>query len=133
MTSGKKPSALHSSSDAARQEREALEVVGVALGRRTVEVRAVEVAVVLEAVDRDVAAGKLADAHARARAAPPHRHGHEAVEHLEVVPRHARVERHHDAHVDAQRAQRLGQRARDVGQPARLRERRALGGDEQNL
>ena len=32
-----------------------------------------------------------------------------------------------------ERAQRLGQRARDVGQPAGLRERRALGRDEQNL
>ena len=85
----------------ARQEREAFEVVGVALGRRTVEVGPVEVAVVLEAVERDVAARELADAHARARAAPPHRHGQEPVEHLEVVPRHARVERHHHAHVDA--------------------------------
>ncbi len=54
---GKPGERLRELERAARQEREALEVVAVALRRRSIEVRPIEVVMVLEEVDRDVATG----------------------------------------------------------------------------
>ena len=44
-----------------------------------------------------------------------------------------RVQRHHDAHVDALLGQNRGKRAHDVGQAARLDKRHAFGSGKQNL
>jgi len=70
---------------------------------------------------------------AGARGAVPHGHREHAVETFELVPRHAGVERHHDPDVDAATVQRDRQRAGDVGQPSRLRERDNLRRCDQNL
>ena len=69
---------------APRQEGEALEVVRVGVGRGPVEVRAVEVAVMLEEVDRHLAAGQPAEADPRMRRPEPHRHRQDALERLEL-------------------------------------------------
>jgi hypothetical protein len=117
---------------AAREEGEPLEVVLVLPAGRAIDVRAVEEAVVLEEVDGDVARRQPPQPHPGARRAPPHRDLDRAVQPLERVPVHPRVEGRHHAHVEAEAAQRLGERAHDVGQAARLGEGGHLGADDQD-
>ena len=118
---------------AARQVGEPFEIVRITVTGWPVKVGAIEVAVVLEAVDGHVGLRQPAHADPAARRAPPHGDREQAVEHLEIVPGHAGVERHHHPYVHVQGAQRFRQRAHHVGETAGLRERRDLGGDEQNL
>ena len=118
---------------AAREEGEALQVVRVALAGRAVEVRPIEVPVVLEEVDRDVAARQVAQPESGAGHAPPHGHPDGSLQPLQRVPVEAGVEGHDHADVDATPAQRPGQRAGDVGQAACLGERGGLRGDEEDL
>jgi hypothetical protein len=64
-----------------------------------------------------------------------HRHIHilDALLQAELLELDASVPRHHDADIVAQSAHGLRQRARDVGQPARLGERHALGSQVEDL
>ena len=117
----------------AREQREAFEVVRIRLARGTVQVRAIEQAVVLDEVDGDVAARQPPHSDTGARTAVIHGNVQHAVERFQVGPGHPRVKRHHDAHVDAATAERLREGARDIGEASGLSKRSDLGRNEQDL
>ena len=120
---------------AAREEGEALQVVGVALARRAVEVRAIEVAVVLEEVDRHVAAGQPPEPHASARRRPTTIGTCERAR--RAAPARSSDARRRAASPRARRCRgarsALGSAPATSAEAAGLGERRALRGDEQDL
>ena len=124
---------LHELECAPRQEGEPLEVVRVRLGWRAVEVRTVEVAMMLEEVDRHLAGRQSAEADASVRHSEPHGHREDALQGLERLPWHAGVERHDDAHIESLTAERLREGPDHLPETAGLDERRAFGGDEEDF
>ncbi len=130
---GHEPDGLRELEGAAGEQREPLQVVAVGLARRSVQVRTIEVPMVLEEVHGHVAARQPPEPHSGPGHAPPHRHVERAFEPLERVPVDPCVEGHHHPDVDAAQAERLGERPDDVAEAAGLRERRRLRGHEQDL
>src|SRR5262245_24474827 len=114
---------------APRQEREALEVVRIGVWRRTVEVRTIEISVMLETVDGHLATGQPPESNARVRHPEPHGYRQHAVQALELVPRHAGIERHDDPHIAPQLVERLREGADHLPEAAGLRPRRTFRRD----
>src|SRR5262249_16813609 len=130
---GDPPERLHQLERASRQEREALQVVGIRLGRRAVEMRAREMAMMLEKMDRHVATRESSEAHPAVRRAEPHRYREDALQRLELMPRHAGVQRHDHAYVQPVPAKRLREGADDLPETASPGKGGALGRDEENF
>ena len=124
---------LESEVRGAGEQRVAVEEESILVIVTSIDVRAPEIALVLEQIDRDAAHVRLPDIDTLSALRPRHADVREHVPQVERGALDRAVHRQRDADVGAALSQRARERARNVAEAAHFRERTHLNSGEQDI